>query len=482
MNAKIRGFSCYLWEMQLVLRHYVETSAGFRCVAATMKLLSGYFEINSMSYTTVRRWLLCYCYYLLTKAKVKKDGYWVLLNDFSIQLGKEKCLLTLGAPLQRMREHGFNLSHQDVEVLDIFVTLQSSSTLVKGRLDVVKDRVGTPAQIVSDHGSDIKKGNELFCQDNPSVVYTYDISHKIGCLLKALLENDSSWQSLLKTINIVLQQVQQTELSFLRPILPRKKSRYLNIGIIVKWVKNILSYQDSHDFSLIESGYTLHPQSVYQITNSHWDKQLTHALLKMSRKKYQCRQDIIEQLSLIVPPEIEPKDIEIIDLSEQRFKQKYGLFEPYREFVNDLSAMIDMIDKIQKIVKHDGLSNGTMKKIEQEIDVHQFNGDKTRLVYDQIIDYLTAELSKFEDPENAYLACSDIEESLFGKYKYKLQERTGGIYSSVLLLSALCSNFNIEHIKAACEKYKMKDVDDFIKQMTGKSLQAKRRIAFSAAN
>jgi hypothetical protein len=102
---------------------------------------------------------------------------------------------------------------------------------------------GTPAQIVSDHGSDIKKGNELFCQDNPGVVYTYDMSHKIGCLLKAVLENDRTWQSLLKTINIVLQQVQQTELSFLRPILPRKKSRYLNIGIIVKWVKNILSYQ-----------------------------------------------------------------------------------------------------------------------------------------------------------------------------------------------------------------------------------------------
>ena len=111
MNDKIRGFSFYVWEMQLVLRHYVETSAGFRCVAATMKILSGYFEINSMSYTTVRRWLLCYGYYLLNKAKVKKDGYWVLLNDFSIQLGKEKCLLTLGVPLELMRENGFNLSH-----------------------------------------------------------------------------------------------------------------------------------------------------------------------------------------------------------------------------------------------------------------------------------------------------------------------------------------------------------------------------------
>lgn len=468
--------------MQLAIRHYVATSAGFRCVAATMGILSDYFELNSMSYTTVRRWVLCYGYFLLTRARIKKDGYWVLLNDFSIRLGKEKCLLTLGVPLEQLRQNGFNVTHQDVEVLDIFVTLQSSSELVKKRLEVVSNRVGLPAQIVSDHGSDIKKGNELFCQDHPSVVYTYDISHKTGCLLKTLLENDSSWQSLLKTINIVLQQVQQTELSFLRPILPRKKARYLNISIIVNWVENILSYKHRNDFSLIESGYTIHPESVYQISNAHSDKQLINALLKMTKKKYSCPQQIVAELSLIVPQQIEPKDIQIIDLSEQRFQEKYGLFEQYSEFIDDLSAMIDIIEKIQKIVKHRGLSNGTMNAIETEINIAEFKGDKSRLIYNQMIDYLKQEISKFDDPEKAYLACSDIVESIFGKYKYKLAERMGGIYNSVLLLSALCSNFNIEHIKAACEKYKMKVVDNFFKQMTGKSLQAKRRMAFRVTN
>jgi hypothetical protein len=436
-----------------------------------------------MSHTTVRRWLLCYGYFLLTQAKIKEDGYWVLLNDFSIKLGKEKCLLTLGVPLERMRKNGFNLTHQDVEVLDIFVTLQSSNELVKKRLNVVKKQVGIPAQIISDHGSDIKKGNELFCQDHPTVVYTYDISHKTGCLLKTLLKNDSTWKSLplLITINIVLQQVQQTELSFLRPILPRKKSRYLNISIIVNWVKNILSYKDRNDFSLIESGYTIHPESVYRITNSHSDKQMTNALLKMTKKKYTCPQDIVDELSLILPQEIEEKDIPIIDLSEQRFKEKYGLFEQYSELIHDLSYMLDMIEKIQKIVKHRGLSNGTIKEIEKEINVHESKGDKSRFIYDQMIDYLKEEISKFDDPEKAYLVCSDIVESLFGKYKYKLAERMGGIYNSVLLLNALCSKFNIEHIKAACEKYKMEDVDNFIKQMTGKSLQAKRRMAFNVS-
>lgn len=468
--------------MQLALRQYVETSAGFRCVAATLRLLSGYFEISPMSHTTVRRWLLCYGYFLLNKDQVKQDGYWVVLNDFSIQLGQEKCLLTVGVPLELMREHGFNLTHNDVEVLDTFVTLHSSSMLVKERLEVVTSRVGLPAQIVSDHGSDIKKGNELFCNEHPTVIYSYDISHKTGCLLKALLEHDRTWNSLLKTINIVLQQVQQTELSFLRPIVPRKKSRYLNIGIIVNWVQHIIAYLDRHDFSLIESGYTIHPASVYQLANAHSEKTVTKALLNMTSKKYDCQQDIRDELSAILCQEIDAKEVVIIDVAESRCKEKYGVFEPYREFINDLSSMMDMIEKIHKIVKHRGLSNGTMKEIEQQLSVHEFKGDKSRLIYEQLMVYLNEELAKFEDPEKAYLICSDIEESLFGKFKYKLIERTGGIFSSVLLLNALCSNFNLEHIKAAGETYNMDDVDNFFKQMSGKSLQAKRRIAFNTAN
>jgi hypothetical protein len=465
--------------MQLTMRQYVETSAGFRCVAATMKIMSGCFEVKGMSHTTVRRWLLCYGYYLLTCNKIKKDGYWALINDFSIQLGKEKCLLTLGVPIEQMRQHGFNLIHKDVEVLDIFVTTQASKQLVKSRLDVVKERTGIPAQIVSDHGSDIKTGNELFCQEYPGVVYTYDISHKIACLLKALLENDPIWKCLLKTINIVLQQVQQTELSFLRPIMPRKKARYLNISIIVNWVDNILSYMDKGDYSLVLSGYCIHPESIYQLTTSHPEKQTGQALMRLLKKKYENPENILDELSSILSKKIKKDDIRIIDLSEQRLTEKFGLFQDYRELIKDVSSMLDMLHGIQKAVKHRGLSAAIVREIEKNFKDHEFNGKKSELIYKQVLEYLKDEVSKFADPEKSYLASSDIEESLFGKYKYKLAERTGGIYSSVLILSVLSSNFEIEHIKAACEKYRLEDVDNFYKKMAGSSLQAKRRLAFS---
>lgn len=466
--------------MQLAIEQYLDTSAGFRCVASIMKILSGYFLVNNMSYSTVRRWLLCYGYFLLKKDRIKKDGYWVLLNDFSIQLGKEKCLLTLGIPVEYMRENGFNVTHKDVEVLDIFVTSKSSNELVKERLDVVCNQVGRPVQIVSDHGSDIKKGNELFCQENPTAIFTYDISHKTGCLLKGLLENDNTWNDMLKTINITLQKVQQTELSFLRPMLPRKKARYLNISLIINWVNNILSFMDRGDFSIIENGFMLHPERIYKLSNDYYyDKQKVKQLLKLSKKIFKTRKDIVEELSMILSHNINKKSIKVIDLSKKRCIEKFGQFEKYRDYIKDLSSMIDMIEKIHEIVKNRGLSNDTMIEIEKKIDVHQLNGDKSRHIYDQLIEYLKKELSKFNDPEKAYLVSSDIIESLFGIYKYKLVERSGGIYSSVLLICAFAKNLNIHEIKEACEKCKIQNVEKFVEQMTGKSLQSKRRMAFS---
>ena len=92
--------------------------------------------------------------------------------------------------------------------------------------------------------------------------------------------------------------------------------------------------------------------------------------------------------------------------------------------------------------------------------------------------YLDEELSKLGNPTGAYLASSDVEESLFGKYKYKLAERMGGIYETIFILPVFCSNLNLQEIKFACEKYNMNTIRNAFLEMTGQSIQSKRRIAF----
>ena len=235
------------------------------------------------------------------------------MNDFSIQLGKDKCLITLRASLSQMRREGFNLSHEKTEVLDLVVTKKTNNELVTERLDKVSGQVGIPVQIVSDHGSDIKKGNGNFCRKHPQVVFTYDISHKTACLLKALLENNEEWKSLLKNINIVLLQVQQTELAFLRPILPRKKARYLNISIIVNWVKNILDYKAKGDFSLIGSGYMLHPESIFILIEKSMPQPSLHQTKTLLATVFKNKEDALKTLAPIFQRTINEKMVAMID-------------------------------------------------------------------------------------------------------------------------------------------------------------------------
>ena len=58
-----------------------------------------------------------------------------------------------------------SLEHYDVEVLALEVTECCTGKLVEEKLTNLSSQVGIPKQIVADHGSDIKKGIELY-QEN----------------------------------------------------------------------------------------------------------------------------------------------------------------------------------------------------------------------------------------------------------------------------------------------------------------------------
>ena len=71
---------------------------------------------------------------------------------------------------------------------------------------------------------------------------------------------------------------------------------------------------------------------------------MTNALINLTKKVFNSKKDVVEELSLILQQNIEEKQITVIDLSAKRFHEKFGLFEQYRELISDLSSMIEIID------------------------------------------------------------------------------------------------------------------------------------------
>jgi hypothetical protein len=77
-----------------------------------------------------------------------------------------------------------------VRLLHLEPMERSNGELVQRELEKVVARTGVPRAIVSDGGSDLKRGVKLFCQDHPMVTHTYDIKHKMALFLKKELEGD----------------------------------------------------------------------------------------------------------------------------------------------------------------------------------------------------------------------------------------------------------------------------------------------------
>jgi hypothetical protein len=117
------------------------------------------------------------------------------------------------------------LTHADVQVLMVEVVEHSPGVVVHAQLERLVARIGVPAQIVSDHGGDLAKGIELFRQTHGTVVDTYDVSHKLACLLKAALEPDPRWQEFLRQAGRSRAVLQQARGGVPRPPALRTKAR-----------------------------------------------------------------------------------------------------------------------------------------------------------------------------------------------------------------------------------------------------------------
>jgi hypothetical protein len=220
---------------------------SFRGAMKAFQVFAEYYPVELPSWVTIENWILRFGLYELQKPKEKRnDRIWIM--DHTIQAGKQKGFVVLGVTKEHLQQlsdtemkkkpadviclpDGFNLSHQDVHVLKIAIDEHSNGDIVHRHLKDLAFDTGVPIQIISDHGSDLKKRIrglsfcaqklkpriDLFLEDHNDICYTYDITHEIGLLLKKLLENDPGWKKFSTWCGRVRQKVLQTELGFLAP-------------------------------------------------------------------------------------------------------------------------------------------------------------------------------------------------------------------------------------------------------------------------
>jgi len=169
-----------------------------------------------------------------------KANDWVFIIDHSIQIGTLKLCLILGVRLSELPTSPRPLRHSDMRLLALIPTEQSNGSIVRQQLKKTAKRTGIPRQIVSDHGSDVKTGGELFVADHPETSLIYDAAHHGAIVLKRRFQADDRWAAFLTRLGQTKSRVQQTADAFLMSPGLRPKARYMNLESLLRWSRKIL--------------------------------------------------------------------------------------------------------------------------------------------------------------------------------------------------------------------------------------------------
>ena len=455
---------------------------SLRGTCRVLELFNWALQEDQPTFPCVQNWACRYGLYLLNEPKeYRKD--WVFVVDHTVGQGKNKCLVILGISEEDLERVSYSPSHGDMQVLRLEVTELGTGEALFASLENLSMEVGTPTQIVADHGSDVCKGIALFQERHPETIYTYDISHRMAIFLKQEFSNDPCWNDFFSQCGRSIPKFQQTNLSFLCPPPQRIKARFMQTHHQIGWGQNLLNYYDKADFSLIDTQCILSLE-VWRVLRNQFGIPAVLSLLPQLGKSYSNQENFREILVKSLGDErvnLIPDSLwQQADAGRQRFLEGFEWLLGSRQDLEIYGKILDWSHSVQKQLKSEGLSQKSRQTIKESFDALCCQEPKLQRLAKKTLDYLLEETKDFPDGKIA-LASSDIIESVFGSYKvYTEKGPLKEIGKLVLMIPVLVNGVCKEKLRKAMETVPTRNVKKWLDENCGPSMMAKRRIAFSS--
>ena len=198
-------------------------------------------------FTTGIGWALRLGLHCLQQAQHPLDEQWVCIADFTIQIGSKKALIVLRVPVSALRM-GKALTLKQVEVIGLSLGATWNGERVNTVLLALFERCGWPSYVVSDCGSDIKKGIVDTLREAPHrASWISDVSHFVANALKHYYAKLSLFQQLQSLCTRIRHRLQQTKFAFLLPPKARAKGRFLSVSRQAEWGLHTLAYLEAKE-------------------------------------------------------------------------------------------------------------------------------------------------------------------------------------------------------------------------------------------
>lgn len=193
---------------------------------------------------------------------------------------------------------------------------------------------------------------------------------------------------------------------------------------------------------------------------------------------------ILSKNSFLLPPPLRAKSrfhqvFQYVDWSlkvkqhwqelNQQQRKDLTLIDTYQELLTELTQIQQVVLQLNEVIKIKGLSNDSIENAQQIIN-EQLQGSKRLKQFKAMIEnYLQTHKAKITQGQR-YLCCSDIIESIFGRYKQSIANGSQSITELVLALAALGKKTEPSQIKQAMEAVKTKDIYQWKQENTTPSL------------
>ena len=156
-----------------------------------------------------------------------------LIVDECIRKGKEKQLIVLLAPFEKVKEGA--LSFQDVQLVYMEGSESWKGQQIKQTLSFLLDSPDLEIKnVLSDQGGNLVNFSKLIEQ-----IHIPDIAHGVATCLKKTFLKDPDYKSFISLIGTYIQKGVNQDLSYLCPPKLGKKARFMNQEDIVSWAKTL---------------------------------------------------------------------------------------------------------------------------------------------------------------------------------------------------------------------------------------------------
>ncbi len=351
------------------------------------------------------------------KAPLEQADEWALLGDATCAVGTTQCFMVIGINIKDWKaREDHTLAHTDVRVIEVCLTGRSTGDSTYRAFEDATHRIkGNVVTLLSDQGSDVKRGGKLYTETHPEVCHVFDIPHKLSGLLKKDLGKNEIFLEFTKQLNHTKRLVAQTELAALMPPSQRGKGRFMNVALYLNWPLKILAAK---------------------------------------------------------------REGRLANISEERYQKYFGWIDQFLPLIKVWKQKVDMTETIKDMVRKKGLSQQVVMELEKLL-LEKLCSDEELLQFrSQALKCIKEESNKL-NTEQVVPASTEVLESIFGKFKYLMGQNVKEITVNSLRLVGLAGpSQSVSETKNYLEQCSTKELKNWISDRAGPSLQSLRRSYF----